>query len=90
MLKKVLWVIGVILLAIVGKLVGGEAFGFLGAVVGALSGAALGTYALKRSGAVAPDSALVTETPGVRIAKYAVLAIVLLVIGAIAYAGLRQ
>lgn len=88
--EKIVAAIGVIILIVVGKVAGGYFFGVAGSVVGALIGAALGGYALKQSGVISPNSSLVSETQGVRTAKYVLLAVVLIALGAVAYMALAQ
>jgi len=89
-MRKAINVIGVIILIIVGSSIFGYFFGFVGDVVGALAGASLGGYLLKRSGIISPNSALVSETQGVRTAKYVLLAVVLIILAGIAYFTLSQ
>lgn len=80
---KKIWgiVLGIILILI------GLRFGILGALLGA-TGAA---WSLKRYGVVSKDSAWVTETKGMKKAKYTLLSVVLgvIVIG-IAYVYFSQ
>jgi hypothetical protein len=76
--------IGIIILAIACVLVGLR-FGILGALVGA----SVGGYFLKKYKVISPNSALVSETPGVKRAKYIVLAVVVILLAAMSYFMLR-
>lgn len=60
-----------------------------GLVMGLL-GAAIAAFCLKRFGVVSADSAWVSETKGVRTAKYILLALVLIGLGWFAYVALGQ
>jgi hypothetical protein len=54
--------------------------GFRLGILGALLGAGLASYILKKSNIVSPESPLVKETRGIKIGKYILLALILLAI----------
>lgn len=75
--NKPLIIVGCIVIVLVGLRFG---------IIGGFLGAALAGTILKKYNVVSSESAWVSETKGVKIAKYVVLALVLLaIIGAIAY-----
>ena len=69
--KKPLIITGAILIVLVGIKFG---------IIGGLLGAVLVSWILKKYKIVSPNSALVKETKGVKIAKYVVLGLILLAI----------
>jgi len=89
-MKKTSYVIGTIVLILILSSLGGYFLGLTGSIIGALIGAAVGGTMLKKSGAVSANSSLVSETSGVRMAKYVLLAIVLLALAIFAYFVLHQ
>ncbi len=54
-------------------------------IISGLIGAAIAAYSLKHFGVVSPNSAWVSETSGVRTAKYILLAVVLILLAAMTY-----
>lgn len=77
--KKITSIIFSFIVVIIGFIVG-NIFGLFGGIIGALISASYVGSRLKKMGVISQDSPLVKETKGVKIAKYVVLAIVLILI----------
>lgn len=84
--KKILYIIYSIIAIILAFIIGGNLFGLLGGILATFLAAAYVSKQLSKNHIISSNSAWVKETKGVKIAKYILLALILLaILGVLAY-----
>lgn len=79
-MKKTISIVFSLVIVILGYIIGNLIFGFIGSIIGALLAASYAGFRLRQKNVVNSNSPLTKETKGLKIAKYVLLSLILIVI----------